>query len=264
MALGTAVDVHISGAGAQAALAEIQRVWHLCTPPSGSPAGGEVPHAAVRLVHDEASQLVVDLDGGHVEGASLPDLMQMLTQAVTRAAIDAQAGRLVMLHAAGIQDPVSGAVVALVAPGGTGKTTAVRTLGPGRGYITDETVAVTEDRTVLPYPKPLSVRRRPSSRWKDESDPLAFGALAPSRPATLVGIVMLDRSDAYAGAPAVEPVPTLDALADLTPHTSHLPDLEKPLQRLAALCDGVGGVVRVRYREAGQLDPLLRQWLGAA
>ena len=78
-----------------------------------------------------ASAIRDDLDKGVVEGSSLPDLMQMLTQAVTRAAIDAQAGRLVMLHAAGIQHPTTGAMVALVGPGGTGKTTLIRTLCPG-------------------------------------------------------------------------------------------------------------------------------------
>ena len=168
-----------------------------------------------------------------------------------------------MLHAAGIQDPATGAVVALVGPGGTGKTTLIRTLCPGRGYITDETVAITDDNTVLPYPKPLSVRREPSSPWKDETDPLHFGALAPSQPATLAGIVILDRRDGYAGPPAVEPIVTLDAIAALTPETSHLPEMEKPLQRMAALCDSVGGVMRVTYGEAADLAPLLDGWLEA-
>ena len=81
------------------------------------------------------------------------------------------------------------------------------------------------------------------------------------QPATLAAIVMLDRQDGYAGPPAVEAVATLDAIAALTPETSHLPEMEKPLQRMAALCDAVGGVVRVTYTERLDLAPLLAGWL---
>lgn len=250
------MELQVSGGLADTAAAAIERVWHLCAAPADSR-----PDAVVRVAHDDASASVTDLDAGVVEGSSLPDLMQMLTQAVTRAAIDAQAGKLVMLHAAGIQDPSTGSVVALVGPGGTGKTTLIRTLCPGLGYITDETVAITGDNTVLPYPKPLSVRRERSSPWKDETDPLRFGVLAPAEPATLAAVVMLDRQDGYAGPPAVQPVHALDAIAGLTPETSHLPEMDKPLQRIAALCDSVGGVVRVTYAEAADLAPLLAGWL---
>lgn len=257
-ALGAIVEVQVTGDSAYAAWAEIQRVWHLCAAPERETTRDAVIHA----VHDTASATTNDLANGLVENSSLPDLLQMLTQAVTRAAIDAQAGRLVMLHAAGIQDPRTGATVALVGPGGTGKTTLIRTLCPGLGYISDETVAITDDNAVLPYPKPLSVRREPSSPWKDETDPLQSGALAPSKPATLVGIVILDRKDGHAGPPAVERLFTLDAIAALTPETSHLPEMEKPLQRMADLCDSVGGVVQVTYREADHLALLLESWLG--
>lgn len=259
VALGATVAVRVDGDRAEAAAAEIERVWHLC-----AASDDDDVDAAVHVTHDDASATLADIDAGLVQGRSLPDLMQALTQAVTRAAIDAQKGRLVMLHAAGIQCPDTGAVVALVGPGGTGKTTLIRTLCPGRGYITDETVAVTTDDTVLPYPKPLSVRREPASLWKDETDPLEFGVLPPRRPAPLSAIVLLDRQDGYAGPPAVEFVPTLDAIAALTPETSHLPELEKPLARLAALCDNVGGVMRVTYAEAEHLAPLVHGWLGAA
>lgn len=258
VALGATVEVQVEGNRASAAAAEIERVWHMCSTP-----GDCRTDAVVRVTLDDASPTLCDLEAGVVQGRCLPDLMQVLTQAVTRAAIDTNKGRLVMLHAAGLQDPGSGGVVALVGPGGTGKTTLIRTLGPGRGYITDETVAVTDDNTVLPYPKPLSVRRELGSPWKDETDPLDAGVLAPSQPARLAAVVMLDRQNLYAGPPAVEAVDTLDAIAALTPETSHLPEMAKPLQRMAALCDDVGGVVRVTYGEAEHLAPLVHGWLGA-
>ena len=158
------------------------------------------PDAGVHAAHDDASATTDDLANGVVEGSSLPDLMQMLTQAVTRAAIDAQAGRLVMLHAAGIQDPTTGAVVALVGPGGTGKTTLIRTLvpRPRLHHGRDCRHHRRQHRAALPQAA-VGPPRAASSPWKDETDPLHFGALAPSQPATLAGIVMLDRRDGYAG-----------------------------------------------------------------
>ena len=270
VALGATVEVRVSGRprrrggrGDRAGVAPVPprcRVRHDGREGGGAATGRR--DAVVKVVHGDGGR-VTDVDSGRVEGSNLPDLMQMLTQAVTRAAIDAQKGRLVMLHAAGIQDPASGATVAMVGPGGTGKTTLIRTLGPGRAYITDETVAVREDNTVLPYPKPLSVRREPSSPWKDETDPARSACSRRRDPAHLAAIVMLDRRDDHDGAPDVEHVPTLDAIAALTPETSHLPELDKPLQRMAALCDSVGGVVRVTYREAEHLAPLVDGWLGA-
>ena len=47
---------------------------------------------------------------------------------------------VLMLHAAGLADPATGATAVFVAPGNTGKTTLCRTLGPVRTYVSDETV----------------------------------------------------------------------------------------------------------------------------
>ena len=103
-----------------------------------------------------------------------------------------------------------------------GKTTLIRTLCPGRGYITDETVAITGDNTVLPYPKPLSVRREPSSPWKDEIDPLRFGVLPPAKPATLAAVVC---STAKTGMPGRRPC---------SPCMPWTPSLSSPLRRLTS------------------------------
>ncbi len=62
--------------------------------------------------------------------------LRQLTQEVTTAAIRAHAGSLLMFHATALSNQDTGASIAFVAPGGTGKTTLVRTLGHGRGYVT--------------------------------------------------------------------------------------------------------------------------------
>src|SRR5690242_6668193 len=68
-----------------------------------------------------------------------------LSSALTLAVVERQAGRLWMLHAAALADPASGATVVLVAPSGTGKSTAARTLGRRWGYVTDETAGLAAD-----------------------------------------------------------------------------------------------------------------------
>ena len=73
-----------------------------------------------------------------------------------------------MLHACGVADP-EGAVIALVAKSGTGKTTASSQLARTFGYITDETVAIRADGTLCRIPSPCQLSRRcpvpPNSRW---------------------------------------------------------------------------------------------------
>ena len=104
----------------------------------------------------------------HVPLTTLASALSGITQQVTRAAIEARAGQLLMFHAGALCDLDTGATIAFVAPGGTGKTTLVRTLGPGRGYVTDETVGVRARRGIEPYCKPLSVRRAEPGAPKDE------------------------------------------------------------------------------------------------
>ncbi len=57
-----------------------------------------------------------------------------------------------MLHAGAVADPRTHRAVAVVAGAGAGKTTFVRTMGRGRVYLSDETVALREDHSIVPYP----------------------------------------------------------------------------------------------------------------
>jgi hypothetical protein len=200
-----------------------------------------------------------------LRGASSDDVavaLQTLTQLVTREAIGARAGQLMMFHAGALCDQTSGATIAMVAPGGTGKTTLVRTLGHGRGYISDETVAVADDLSIEPYCKPLSIRRPDTGLPKDEVNPADLGLTVPRVQPWLAGIVLLRRDRAEGAPTVVEPVDVLDALVLLAPETSSLARVERPLHRLAGLVQAVGGLLRVRYHDAVEVEPVVRDILG--
>jgi hypothetical protein len=84
---------------------------------------------------------------------------------VTFAALMATAGRRVNLHAGGVSD-VRRRVLAVVAPSGTGKTTATIALARRLGYVSDETVSIDPAGIVAPHPKPLSVLVDPDRRTR--------------------------------------------------------------------------------------------------
>jgi hypothetical protein len=182
-----------------------------------------------------------------------------LTQDVTRAAISQQTGRLLMLHAGALSNLETGASVAYVAPGGTGKTTISTTLGRGRGYITDETVAVTRAGDIEPYPKPLSVRS--AAGGKDEVAPGELGLEPVGARPWLAGLFVLRRDPGHVGEPAVRELGLLDAMMALSPETSALAALPEPLRTCRDVVKGAGGLLQVTYREATQLEDLLARAL---
>ena len=241
-ALGATVAIELSDDRLRGA---VERVWATCltTPAAGCPVA-------------TAPTLAPDGDENDIARA-----LQSLTQVVTRKAILARAGKMMMFHASALCDQESGASIAMVAPGGTGKTTLVRALGAGRGYVTDETVAVAPDRSIAPYCKPLSIRRAQQGQPKDEVAPGTLGLRPPAVAPWLAGMVLL-RRDLDAGQPVVvEDVELLDALVMLAPETSSLAALERPLHLLAGLVGSVGGLKRIRYHEAADVEPVVREVL---
>lgn len=184
-----------------------------------------------------------------------------LSQAVTLAAIEARRGELWMLHAGAVADE-HGNVVAIVGPSGRGKTTATRALGAHFGYVTDETLAVAPDGTVLPYRKPLSIIEDPASdKAQRSASELGLGAPPPAT-LRLSAIVLLDRVPGGPDEPVLAPFPLADALPELVEQTSYLGELPTPLARIAAHTAAVGGIHRVTYSEssglASALAPLFR------
>ena len=169
----------------------------------------------------------------------------LLSQLTIRA-IEAAAGTRLMLHAAGIAD-ADGLVVALVGPSGMGKTTASSYLARhGFGYVTDETVSIGPDGDVLPFGRPLSLRR-PGGEVQRSPDELGLGL--PPGDLRIARIVLLDRVPGHRDPPTLTAVPLVDALLELIPQASALAKLPDPLQFMSRIIDRCGGVLRLTYGE---------------
>ncbi|WP_368498762.1 hypothetical protein [Herbiconiux sp. A18JL235] len=189
-----------------------------------------------------------------VTAQDFSSLAAALSTRVTLTAIEQRKSDLVMIHACGVALP-DGRVVAFVGPSGRGKTTLARALGRHYGYVTDETVGIDSNGIVYPYRKPLSIiEDRAAPQVKTQIAPGELDLLPiPSTALRIAAIVLLDRSETYTGPPEVSDVSMRDALVSLVPELSYLPELPRPLQRVAGLIDSVGGVRRLRYREANDV-----------
>ncbi|MCW2847272.1 MAG: hypothetical protein JWR90_1246 [Marmoricola sp.] len=258
-ALGRPFVVEIAGSGAARLAARVRAAWSRCL----DEGPGAARATSIPVYVDDDPALVAEARAaGSLAGSDDRDLMDALSPRVTTAAIVAGAGTLLMFHAGAVADPRTGRAVALVGASGAGKTTAVRRLATDLGYVTDETVAIDGDDQVVAYPKPLSVLE-PLQATKSQLSPDDLGLHGLDARCHLASMVVLARDPARRGAPSLEPVATLDALAALAPETSSLARLSRPLHRLAGLLDGVGGLQRLHYRDADDLAPLVTELVGA-
>lgn len=181
-------------------------------------------------------------------------LAHRLTTEVTIEAISALRGEALMLHASAVALD-DGRVIGFVGPSGRGKTTAVETLGRTYGYVTDETLAVRADGSIVPYPKPLSIGSRPDVKATEPASTRGL-RVAPIDGLRLAAIALLDRRPDIEH-PFVEHVPIVEALSELVPQTSHLSALDRPLRTLLEAVISTGGVRRVVYSEASSLPSVL-------
>ncbi|WP_235423545.1 hypothetical protein [Pseudarthrobacter chlorophenolicus] len=194
--------------------------------------------------------------------SSFEELAENLTSRLTVAAILANAGKLTMLHACAVADLTTGAVVALVAKSGTGKTTAASVLGKTYGYVTDETVAIRPDGSVVPYPKPLSVKQGAGAP-KRQVGPADLELLKAPPGLQLSSMVLLDRVVAAEPVtPVLRRVPLADAVMALIPDSSSQGKIDQPLQSLCRLIGSIGGVWQVTYSEATDLPEALAPLFG--
>jgi hypothetical protein len=245
--LGVAIRVEVAG---PELVEPVRNAWHLCLDPAD-------PTAVDASAERSTVSITSHPTDSPIERARA---LQGLTQSVTAAAIRRQAGRAVMFHAGALANPQTGAAVAYVAPGGTGKTTLTRVLGPGLGYLTDETVAVVEDQRILPYPKPLSIRRNDGA--KDEVAPGRLGLRLPSVEPRLAALLLIRRDPGVGAEPDVVHLTLLDALAALSPEVSSLARLPSPLRSLADVVEGAGGLLKATYAEAASMRPLVAELIG--
>ena len=238
LALGSVVELELTGSGAPAAERLVRRSWSWCVSDLDLPAT-----ARVRAAYDV--------------GDDLAAFMQWLTQSINYAVIESQAGQLMMFHACTLADS-RGRVAALIAPSGTGKTTAAVALGSAYSYLSDETAGVLPDGTVVPYPKPLSIIETPGQP-KAQVDPGELFGAQPGGPFALKALIYLSRREA--GPVEVEEVPLLESLALLAPQTSFLSRLSKPLHRLAEAVTACGGLRIVHYSDAADLAAIVAEEL---
>ncbi|MEJ3404867.1 hypothetical protein WDJ51_08985 [Rathayibacter sp. YIM 133350] len=258
---GLSCRLQLLGDAALEAKDDIERAWSRClTSPLDA---GPVPDLDIPLVIAADAAPALAEHPGAVVASDRAELLHALSPAVTTRALDAVAGRYYLLHACGVALD-DGGVVAFVAASGVGKTTLATTLSRRFGYVSDETVIVRFDGTVLAYPKPLSVLEGTDSSLKRQVSADELGLLVAPDDLHLAGVVLLDRSDDADEYPDIEEVPVLHGLAAMTEQTSYLTRMPQPLTTAVRLVEAAGGIRRVRYREAASIEPFVDVLQGAA
>ncbi|WP_430647045.1 ATP-binding protein [Agromyces sp. GXS1127] len=181
-------------------------------------------------------------------------LAQRITSQVTLEAIGGLRGEALMLHAAAVALD-DGRVIGFIGPSGRGKTTAAQELGRAFGYVTDETLAVRADGSIIPYPKPLSIVTESGVKATESASGLGLTGL-PQAELQLAALVLLDRRPEVSQ-PSVESVPMIEALPELVAQSSFVSALDRPLGTLIDTVRRTGGVRRVVYSEAASIAGLV-------
>jgi hypothetical protein len=260
-ALEVTIEVVCAGSRADELRLAVATAWGWCL-------GGDTTSPSHRVVvvleHDDQA-LTASAAEADLLGTDLATLMDRLSPMITGLAITDRVGHLTMFHACGLADVETGAAAVLFGPSGTGKTTLARTLGTRFVYLSDETAAVSADRLLVPYPKPLSILTDPGSTLKQQVSPAELG-LEPATPRAypLRALVQLQRVPDHEGDVRLELLGTVDALPELISQASYTRQMDRPLQHMAGLAHHVGGVRRVTYRESAQLEPVVRSLLAEA
>ena len=250
----------MGGSGADELAEAVRVAWERCVAPPTRDEGSADPVVIDVFLDSDPAAVDAARRRGALASSDRGAVLEALSPAVTMAAITRRQDSLLMLHAAALADRVTGATVLLVGASGAGKTTSAEILGRQLGYLSDETAGLRPDHSVVPYPKPLSVLRDRAAP-KEQVAPDALGLLCPPAACHVAGLLLLERDPHLEGAAVAEEVPILHALVELAVQSSYLARQPKPLHRLAAVVGAAGGAQRVRYREAEDLIPVVRQLL---
>ena len=239
--------------------AEVRRHWSRCDV-------REIATEEDAETHSEDQRRCAEVPLLSRTGADWTAFHEQVVYDATKAAIASGRGSRVMLHAAALALPETGCALALTAASGTGKSTATRRLGRHLAYLTDETTIVDPATgRITPYAKPLSLYGPSGVRPKDQHGPDQLGLGPTLEDARLVRVAVLDRvregtEDVQARA---ETLDVVTAVSELAPQSSSLSRLPRGLVTLCELLDAQGGAVRLVYREAEDLLPVVRELLSA-
>ena len=204
-----------------------------------------------------------DLPAGTVPLQARPEASYTISGHLTREVIRRLIGTRLLLHAGAVAHPELGTLV-LVGASGAGKSTASFLLGRDGAYLTDELTIITPGSfTLTPFPKPVSKHDPELGAKRDLALP-GLGLRAADEAAALAPAMVLlleriqDEGELGEGS-SVTRVPLSEALTRIVPQTSSLWEVPGGLAALAELLDSVGGALEVRYREAAELEELLRR-----
>lgn len=210
-------------------------------------------------IDDDAASALAPVIADRVDG-SFP---YAFSRAVTRAVIERHAGSALLLHAAGLVSEDGRRGIVLVAPSGTGKSTAVLRLGPLFGYLSDELILIDEQDALSGLAKPISLIVPGFPGSKDESGPDDLGLGPTPATAPRLGALVCLRRDEDVAEPRLAAITVHELLADVVPQTSSLWLIDRPLQRVAAAGVRHGGPFRLEYAEIAEAVPLVRGLLEA-
>lgn len=178
--------------------------------------------------------------------------------AVARSAVLSAASVLVVGCIAGCAGPTGGG------PSPDEQIATYKTYGSSGGMqalnagtlILDDECLYTGSSTYETDGEPLTLVIFPEEFTTWDGTTLTVGLLpAPAHP-RLAALVILDRDPYLIGAAQLELLDLADAIPLLVPETSALPALENGIPIIARLAAAIGGVHRVRYRDAEQLVPI--------
>ena len=257
-ALGIPLVVRAHGSMAYVVADAVEHAWSRCV--VEAPTDGRDALQVDVLVDSDALIARWAAGRGWVAATSLDVLMHDLSPSITGRVVEHLAGRALVLRACALADPASGATVVLVGPRGVGRSTAAARLGADLGYVSDEVVAVGDGGEVVAFPKPLSLPDG-DGHLTVQVSPDDLDLVRPPASLHVAAVAVLDRLPDGPTVPAVEPVDLQDAIPTLAGHTTYLDILDQPVRRLRALLAGVGGAVRLSYRDHADLLPAVRTLL---